>query len=202
MSPLSVSSYLFESDIEFDTVIFDEASQITTENALCAIARGKQLIICGDNEQLPPTSFFKKLEDDNEYDEEDDSSLEGLESVLDAANIFLPSKKLKWHYRSKYEELIIPSNEEIYKELITFPSNDSQKEYSKIKFIKVKGSFINRKNEVEANEVINQIKQIYDKFGTEKSIGIITFNINQQTLIESKISQLCRKEKNMSNFLI
>ena len=201
MSPLSVSSYLFESDIEFDTVIFDEASQITTENALCAIARGKQLIICGDNEQLPPTSFFKKLEDDNEYDEEDDSSLEGLESVLDAANIFLPSKKLKWHYRSKYEELIIPSNEEIYKELITFPSNDNQNDYSKIKFIKVKGSFINRKNEVEANEVINQIKQIYDKFGTEKSIGIVTFNINQQTLIESKISQLCRKEKKYEQLL-
>ncbi|EPJ19059.1 hypothetical protein CP02DC21_1376, partial [Chlamydia psittaci 02DC21] len=69
--------------------------------------------------------------------------------------------------RSKYEELIIPSNEEIYKELITFPSNDNQNDYSKIKFIKVKSSFINRKNEVEANEVINQIKQIYDKFGTE-----------------------------------
>ena len=58
MSPLSVSVFLEAQSYDFDLVIFDEASQVHTEDAIGAIMRGKQAIIVGDTKQLPPTSFF------------------------------------------------------------------------------------------------------------------------------------------------
>ncbi|MDB6177484.1 hypothetical protein PAF17_08160 [Paracoccus sp. Z330] len=52
MSPLSVAQYLPAGQAAFDVVIFDEASQITTWDAIGAIARGKQAIIVGDPADL------------------------------------------------------------------------------------------------------------------------------------------------------
>ncbi|MEE0999586.1 MAG: AAA domain-containing protein, partial [Treponemataceae bacterium] len=65
MSPLTVSQFLESELYTFDTVIFDEASQVKTENALGAILRGKQLIIAGDRHQLPPTNFFEVQSQDD-----------------------------------------------------------------------------------------------------------------------------------------
>nr|WP_237076497.1 AAA domain-containing protein [Mycoplasma phocoeninasale] len=97
MSPLSVSTYLKNADIEFDVVIFDEASQVKPENAIGAIYRSKQFIIVGDKEQLPPTNFFNSVDkDDDIYDEEDESNeLKGFDSILELADSNLDSIKLK-----------------------------------------------------------------------------------------------------------
>ena len=107
MSPLSVAQYLSPDTAIFDLVVFDEASQITTWDAIGAIARGKQVVMVGDPKQLPPTSFFDRAESDL-----DDEDLEGdLESILDeciGAN--LPTINLSWHYRSRHESLIAFSN--------------------------------------------------------------------------------------------
>lgn len=59
MSPLSVASYLPPDVFTFDLVIFDEASQIPPEEAVGAIVRGRQVVVAGDEKQLPPTSFFR-----------------------------------------------------------------------------------------------------------------------------------------------
>ena len=42
----------------FDVVIFDEASQVTLEEAVPSLFRAKQVIVVGDEMQLPPTNFF------------------------------------------------------------------------------------------------------------------------------------------------
>ena len=76
MSPLAVSQYLaLEEDLDsltFDTVIFDEASQVFPEDAVPAILRGKQVIFAGDQKQLPPSEAFRKGTEEGEYDEDDD----------------------------------------------------------------------------------------------------------------------------------
>ena len=115
MSPLSVSLFLEADSYMFDTVIFDEASQVCTENAIGAIFRGKQVIIAGDSKQLPPTNFFTASTSDVEYDiddEDDDSN--AYESILDESNL-LPERTLLWHYRSRHEHLIAFSNAKIYR---------------------------------------------------------------------------------------
>jgi hypothetical protein len=99
MSPLSIAQYLPPGSIEFDVVIFDEASQICPEDAIGAISRGDQLIVAGDTKQLPPTTFFQAT--DIDYNLEDEDLIADLESVLDECNtINMPNLMLRWHYRT------------------------------------------------------------------------------------------------------
>ena len=124
MSPISVSQFL-PPDSKFDLVLFDEASQLVPEDAIGAIYRGKTLVVAGDNKQLPPTSFFQKnLIDDVDWDELSDDDIEVFDSILDEClGIGLPVKTLRWHYRSKHEELIAFSNHRFYDDtMITFPA--------------------------------------------------------------------------------
>ncbi len=129
MSPLSAAQFIDSSNSPFDLVIFDEASQITSEDAVGSIVRGNQLVVVGDTKQLPPTNFFmaQVIEDTpirSDGDERDELQIVDLESVLDEclASGF-PSRRLKWHYRSRHESLIAFSNRKFYDgELLTFPA--------------------------------------------------------------------------------
>src|SRR5262249_4861756 len=127
MSPLAVSTYLESSDFRFDLVIFDEASQVRPHGAICAIYRGRQLLVAGDQKQLPPTSFFERsldLDDGTSEEETDEGDLSDFESVLDVCcTLGLLRRRLRWHYRSRRESLIAFSNRFFYEnELVTFPS--------------------------------------------------------------------------------
>ena len=57
MSPLVVASVL-PPGRWFDVVIFDEASQVPPAQAISAISRAHQVVVAGDERQLPPTTFF------------------------------------------------------------------------------------------------------------------------------------------------
>jgi very-short-patch-repair endonuclease len=201
MSPLSVSAFLKESNITFDTVIFDEASQVRIENSIGSIFRSNQYIIAGDKEQLPPTSFFTTNYDADTTIEEGASTITDYDSILELANGLLPSIKLKWHYRSKFEELIQPSNNEIYDDLITFPSSSKPSCYEGIKLIKVNGLYLKRSNEVEASRVVEVIKDILTKFGNRFTIGVVTFNTEQENLIERKISSFRKSNPTLSSLI-
>ena len=125
MSPLMVSQVLPASRL-FDVVIFDEASQIVPADAIPAIMRGHQIVVAGDDRQLPPTNFFRQVSDSDEEGAEEDESLvsfgAGFESVLDALRPLLPTAPLAWHYRSRDERLVAFSNTRIYGgALTTFP---------------------------------------------------------------------------------
>jgi very-short-patch-repair endonuclease len=126
MSPLMVSQVLPATRL-FDVVIFDEASQIVPADAIPAMIRAHQVVVAGDDHQLPPTSFFRQtsvVSDDDDEDEDDGlvSFGTGFESVLDALTPLLPSASLNWHYRSRDERLVAFSNDRIYGgALTTFP---------------------------------------------------------------------------------
>jgi very-short-patch-repair endonuclease len=125
MSPLMVSQVLPAARL-FDVVIFDEASQIIPADAICSIMRGHQIVVAGDDRQLPPTNFFRQVGDESDELADDDESLvsfgSGFESVLDALRPLLPTRALEWHYRSRDERLVAFSNSRIYGgALTTFP---------------------------------------------------------------------------------
>ena len=82
MSPLSIASYLSPNEVFFDLVIFDEASQVRPVEAFGALLRAKQIVVVGDSNQLPPTSFFDTMT--NKYDEmnDDDFDIANMESIL------------------------------------------------------------------------------------------------------------------------
>lgn len=185
MSPLSVAQYLDAGHALFDVVIFDEASQIPTWDAIGAIARGKQLICVGDPKQLPPTNFFNAADSEGVINEDD---VEEMESILDEClSIGMMPSTLDWHYRSKSEGLITFSNMQYYdNRLITFPSPVTQDQ--SVRFVAIDGIYDagkSRTNRKEADAIVEAISEHYlSGKGKELSIGVITFNSTQQGLIE------------------
>lgn len=183
MSPISVAQYIDPKYPKFDLVVFDEASQLPTCEAVGAMARGNNVIVVGDPKQLPPTSFFSvnRIDDDN-YEKED------LESILDdCMAISMPQQHLLWHYRSRHESLIAFSNMNYYdNKLYTFPSPNDL--VSAVKFVHVDGYYDRGKtkqNKAEAQAVVAEIiRRITDPVLCKKSIGVVTFNSVQQNLID------------------
>ena len=198
MSPLSVAYFLDSERFAFDLVIFDEASQILPEDAVGAIYRASQVIIAGDTRQMPPTSFFAALANNDEDDfdlEEDESGLqtEAGESILDEAAAVLPSCTLLWHYRSRDESLIAFSNREIYgSRLITFPGcrkeEDRGLEYIYVPDGIYEGQGKNR-NLREARKCAELVEEHIRKH-PERSLGVIAFSEKQQGAIEDAVTAL------------
>ena len=190
MSPLSVSQYLQTENYIFDLVIFDEASQVRTENAIGAISRAKQVIIAGDIHQLPPTNFFSaSISGSDEYDEDEDT--DSYESVLDESNSVLPQLTLRWHYRSRDESLIAFSNSKIYNNaLVTFPSPNVNADSDGVEFFYVKDGLYNRStkrnNPIEAKKVVDIIFENFRKH-PNRSVGVITFSEAQQSCVEEEV---------------
>ncbi|MCD0491115.1 DUF3320 domain-containing protein [Chromobacterium violaceum] len=187
MSPLSVAQYLEAGHLPFDVVIFDEASQIPVWDAVGAIARGKQLVCVGDPKQLPPTNFFNRVDEDDGNLGEDE--VQDLESILDEClSIGLPKLGLDWHYRSRHESLITFSNATYYdNRLVTFPSpvtEDTAVRLERVQGVYDRGG--SRTNRAEAEAIVAAIEKHYlSPEGRKQSLGVVTFNQAQQSLIEN-----------------
>lgn len=191
MSPISAAQFLSIDNKKFDIIIFDEASQIETSEALGAISRGNSLIVAGDPEQMPPTNFFKTNIDNSDDEGDFLTSNEDLESLLDdALTLNMRRNRLLWHYRSQSESLIKFSNNYFYNHsLYTFPSPIKD---NRVKF-KYLPLGMNEKgvNKVEAYEILKEVKRRFsDETLRHDSIGIITFNIKQQEFIQDLIDDL------------
>lgn len=208
MSPLAVSTYLSPSDYSFDLVIFDEASQVHTEDAVGAIMRGRQVIIVGDENQLPPTDFFKTSLTDgagnngtNAY--YDDASFESI--LTEAEAVRFPKIKLCWHYRSRHEHLIAFSNKRIYdNELITFPSAVAEAPDMGVEYIKVTDGLYRPKariNEREAQVVAELVIKHFQTYGSGRSLGVVTFSDAQRGAIEDCLNRELRKKRYLESYL-
>lgn len=187
MSPLSVSTYLDYDSMQFDIVIFDEASQMFPWDAICAIGRAKQAIIVGDSKQMPPTNFFATVINNGEDDDEDDDDdVRSFDSILDLASVVLPQVRLSWHYRSRCEQLIAFSNKNFYdNKLISFPSAEANSEGLGIDYYYANGEFdrSSHNNRKEAEYVVDLIYKNIDKY-PNRSLGVIAFSQSQQNLID------------------
>lgn len=211
MSPLSVSVFLEAQSYDFDLVIFDEASQVHTEDAIGAIMRGKQVIIVGDTKQLPPTSFFSTSLNDEDFDVDSDDAIEdndagAYESILDEAVSVLPERSLRWHYRSRHEHLIAFSNVKIYNsQLITFPSSTETAPDCGVEYVYVKDGIYDRggkKNNVsEARKVADLVFEHFKKH-PNRSLGVVTFSEAQQNAVDAAIRQKRLQNPRFDKFFI
>ncbi len=195
MSPISVSQFLDSEMMKFDLVLFDEASQIVPEDAIGSFYRGKCIVVAGDNKQLPPTSFFQKsLIDDIDWDEMTDADVEVFDSILDEClGIGLPVKTLRWHYRSRHEDLIAFSNNYFYEgKLITFPSAEANHHALGVKLSYVPDGIYDRggrrDNLREAEVVANLVFEHFKEY-PKKTLGVVTFSIAQMEAVEDAIER-------------
>ncbi|MCQ2147252.1 MAG: DUF3320 domain-containing protein, partial [Bacteroidales bacterium] len=193
MSPISVAQYISLDSPKFDLVIFDEASQMPTSEAVGAIARGKSLIVVGDPKQMPPTDFFQKTAVSDE-----ESYIDDMESILDdCISLSIPSRYLTWHYRSRHESLIAFSNTQYYEgKLYTFPSSDDRK--SKVTLVPIEGVYQKGgTNKTEAQAIVNEVVSLLQDPSNKRSIGIVSFNKKQQVVIEDMLMDVLDADKDL-----
>jgi very-short-patch-repair endonuclease len=201
MSPISVSTYLKPGSAIFDLVVFDEASQMPTPEAVASILRAKQVVVAGDRNQLPPTSFFRaavEIEDDDR--EQTDQTPEGpLESLLDDCVAIVPffrETSLKWHYRSRDERLIKFSNSLFYdNRLITFPSACTSGDGRGVQLSYVSDGVWDRGrsrvNRREAHHAAQTVIEHFTKYPS-RSLGVVAMNAQQREAIEDAVSEAVR----------
>ena len=192
MSPLSVAQYLSVDHELFDVVIFDEASQITVWDAVGCLARARQAIVVGDPKQMPPTNFFARADDDPDGDIDVEGDLESILDELIGASI--PERTLNLHYRSHKEGLIAFSNSRYYdNRLITFPAPAFPD--NAVGLIRPEGFYArgkSRTNDGEARAIVAEVVRRLtdsDPEVREQTIGVVTFNSEQQTLIEDLLDK-------------
>ena len=190
MSPLSVSTFLAPDAVDFDVVIFDEASQIFPQDAMGAIYRAKQLIVVGDSKQMPPSNFFNAtIEAEN--DDEETGDVTDFESILDLCTTSMRQLRLRWHYRSRYEQLITFSNKNFYdNDLITFPSAKAETQGIGVDYYHVDGIFDRKShtNRKEAEYIVDLIYKNIEQY-PERSLGVVAFSVAQQDLIDKLLSK-------------
>jgi very-short-patch-repair endonuclease len=226
MGPHSVAQYLTPGLFEFDLIVMDEASQMRPEDALGAIARGKQLVVVGDPKQLGPTAFFDRaqaadedIEDaeatltasgDGEGENREEppppqgaSVLERSESILHAAAGRYPTRMLRWHYRSKHPKLIAFSNARFYDHrLIIFPTSGVNNDAAGVFFHSVEGAVYLPKanlNEIEAKTIVQAVLQHAQNY-PERSLLVATLNAKQAEMIDALIEEAEKTDSYMQEF--
>lgn len=206
LSPENVSTILPLKRNMFDIVLFDEASQIFIENTIPSIFRGKHIVVAGDSKQLRPTTTFMKrymganVDDDHDYSKQ--AALE-VESLLDLAISRFNSANITYHYRSKKQELIDFSNKAFYNGSLQIAPNVNKEIRNKpIERILVNGVWNDRKNIVEAKRVVEELKHILKTRKNNETIGIITFNVEQESYIEDLIEEECKEDVSFRNLIL
>jgi very-short-patch-repair endonuclease len=203
MGPLSVAQYLAPGQIEFDLVVMDEASQLKPEDAIGAIARGRQVVIVGDKQQLPPTTFFEHgLPDDELADLQPGAAEEG-ESILEVAqSVFHPVRRLNWHYRSRHHSLIAFSNREFYGDgLKVFPAAYTTAPDLGVRYVSVEnGVWEGRRNPVEGRRVVDAVLEHMVRHFNE-SLGVATMNFDQSELIDEMLDREFERNPTAQRYL-
>lgn len=203
MSPMSIATYLPPGRIEFDLVIFDEASQVAPVDAFGALLRGKQAVVVGDSKQMPPSSFFDKLYSGEEDDEDnitaDQESILGMFRAQGA-----PRRMLRWHYRSRHESLIAVSNHEFYENrLVVFPSPGVHPAATGLKFHLLEDTYYDRgRTRTNPEEALAVAKRVmaHAKTHPQHSLGVVAFSVAQRDAIEMQLEALRRQDPSAEDF--
>jgi very-short-patch-repair endonuclease len=205
MSPLTVAQLLDGGAPSFDVVIFDEASQLPSEDAVGSIVRGARLVVVGDPRQLPPTNFFSVMSGQAtaELGEDGTPLFEDTESVLEEfLGAGVPKTRLRWHYRSAHESLITFSNVSFYEaDLFTFPSVYAASGAAGLSFEYVADGVYEGKglNAVEARRVVDEVVR-HAKTEPDVSLGVGTFNLRQQLAIQDELELRRRQDPSIEPF--
>jgi very-short-patch-repair endonuclease len=201
MSPMSIANFLPAGKLDFDVVIFDEASQVKAVDAIGALLRGRQAIVVGDTKQMPPTDFFGR-DIDTDDDDNVTSDIESILSMFRAKGA--QERYLSWHYRSRHESLIAVSNVEFYdRKLVVFPAPGTRKNATGLKFRHVPNAIYDRgrtrTNLIEAKAVAEAVLD-HARDRPELSLGIVAFSVAQRDLIQVEVELLRRRHSEVEKF--
>lgn len=201
MSPLSIANFLSPGAIEFDLVVFDEASQVRPVEALGAMLRGKKVTVVGDTKQLPPTSFFDTLNDNIEDEENETADIQSILGMCEKQG--LNPRMLRWHYRSRHESLITLSNYEFYEnKLVIFPSPGSKAKMGLVYHYLPDTAYDRgqtRTNPLEAEKVGEAVME-HARLHPKMSLGVAAFSSAQRDAIQNVLERKRRERPELEEF--
>lgn len=209
MSPLSVAQFLEPGSVKFELLVIDEASQVEPVDALGAIARCKQIVVVGDDKQLPPTSFFTRVTSEDDQEEAEDEAGAGaqdLESILSLCTAKgLPQRMLQWHYRSRHESLIAVSNKEFYdSQLFIVPSPDHGKTETGLQLRCLPNGRFDRgnsqKNIEEARAIADAVLE-HSRSDPDLTLGVGAMSVRQRQAIIDEIELARRLHPELEEFI-
>lgn len=201
MSPLSIANFLPPGALQFDLVIFDEASQVRPVDALGALLRGKQLVVVGDSKQLPPTTFFDSLMKEVDDEENVTSDMPSILGMCDAQGA--PQRMLRWHYRSRHESLISVSNHEFYEDkLVIFPSPGAAQKTGLIYHYLNDATYDRGKTRTNQKEAAAITAAVIDHamHYPEISLGVVAFSTSQMQAIQQLLEAARKKIPEVERF--
>ena len=216
MSPLSVAQFLEPGAVEFDLLVIDEASQIEPVDALGAIARCRQLVVVGDDRQLPPTRFFSRMSSEQDDFDDEDENGDASQLIAGAADVEsilslclakgMPQLMLRWHYRSRHQSLIAVSNQQFYNSgLYVVPSPYTTRSGMGLRFHHLpEGRFdsgASRVNRIEAQTIARAIMQ-HAQQSPQLSLGVAAFSLQQKVAIQDELELLRRQQPEAESFFV
>ena len=209
MSPISLAQFAPPGSLNFDLLVIDEASQVRPEDAFGAVARARQLVVVGDQKQLPPTQFFERIANDDDEVPPAAQALE-MESILTLCEArAIPQRLLEWHYRSRDPSLVALSNRQFYdNRLIVPPSPRRNHRQTGLSFERVAGVYARGReasgdqgtNRIEA-EALAQALASHAQDSPHLSLGIVAFSKVQTTLIEETIRVACNDNPTLEAYV-
>lgn len=194
MSPLSVAQFLPPATVQFDLILIDEASQVEPVDALGAVSRGGQVVVVGDDRQLPPSRFFSRMQDDDVAAEDSDDHFQvtDVESILGLCLAQgMRQTMLRWHYRSRHHSLIRVSNEQFYEnKLLIVPSAFAETSTSGVKCRAVPDGVFDRgasrTNVIEARAVARAVIEHARQY-PHLTLGVGAFSLSQKDAILAEL---------------
>jgi very-short-patch-repair endonuclease len=208
MSPLSIANYLPPGSVDFDLLVIDEASQVQPVDALGAIARCRQIVVVGDQKQLPPTNFFGRAigsaDADSDEDNDEFSQAGDMESILGLCEAQgIPNRMLRWHYRSKHQSLIAVSNRQFYENrlfIVPSPISSGGSLGLKLRYV-ADGCYDRGGTRTNRTEAIVVAKAVMDHFrkSPELSLGVATFSSAQRDAILDELELLRQADSSLED---
>lgn len=205
MSPMSIAAFVPPRSVKFDLVVFDEASQVRPVDAFGAVLRGNQVVVVGDSKQLPPTSFFDALVQEDEPTDDEELVTSDIESLL---GLMLgqgaPYRMLRWHYRSRHHSLITLSNEEFYdNRLVVFPSPEPNHPGLGLVFHHLPNTIYDRgktrTNRLEA-ELVAKAVMLHAKSAPHLTLGVAAFSLQQAEAVLDHLERMRRDDPSAESF--
>ncbi len=209
MSPMSVAQYLEPASpnaLGFDLLVMDEASQVRPVDALGAVSRCSQLVVVGDDKQLPPTRFFDTIfagdAEDTDEAELDTTDLESILGLCTAQNV--PSRMLSWHYRSRHPSLITVSNHAFYDgQLHIIPSPSSGAGDLGLRFHHTTEGHFDRgrsaTHPAEARKIAEAVMH-HAEHDPKTTLGVGTFSVGQRDAVLDELELMRRDRPDLEPF--
>lgn len=194
------------SGVEFDTVIFDEASQITLPLAIMGMLTARHFIFIGDHRQLPPvlaTHYGSEALRDSVFAALVD---QGFDTMLEET-YRLNAELAAWPSTQFYDGRLQPATAEIAQRRVCYPRQPARLGHilnpeEPLVFVDLQHRNATTRNDAEASLAVDLITSLLDCGVPASEIGVVTPYRAQSRAIRGLLRQALPDDRAIRQTLV